>query len=62
MAAGGQAIACAVDVRDRAQIAAARDAGVERFGRITLLVNNAGLVTMESLDELTESSGTSSST
>ena len=51
---GGQGLACAVDVRDRAQIAAARDAGVERFGRITLLVNNAGLVTMESLDELTE--------
>lgn len=51
---GGDGLAVAVDVRNREQIAAARDAGVERFGRITLLVNNAGLVTMESLDELTE--------
>src|SRR5947207_354101 len=33
---------------------AARDAAVERFGKITLLVNNAGLVTMTGFDELTE--------
>lgn len=53
-AAGGRGLARAVDVRSRAQIVAARDAAVETFGRITLLVNNAGLVTMESLEELTE--------
>ncbi len=51
---GGQGLAWAVDVRERVQIAAARDAALERFGRVTLLVNSAGLVTMESLDELTE--------
>ena len=54
--AGGEALAVPCDVRDRASIVAARDAGVERFGKITLLVNNAGVVTMESLDELTEES------
>ena len=52
--AGGQALAVHCDVRDRATIAAARDAAVEHFGGITYLVNNAGLVTMESLDELPE--------
>jgi glucose 1-dehydrogenase/3-oxoacyl-[acyl-carrier protein] reductase len=53
-AAGGRGLACAVDVRSRDQIVAARDAAVEAFGKVTLLVNNAGLVTMESLEELTE--------
>ncbi len=55
-AAGGQALAVMCDVRDRASIAAARDTALERFSKITYLVNNAGLVTMESLDELTEES------
>ncbi|MDO8364950.1 MAG: SDR family oxidoreductase [Actinomycetota bacterium] len=53
-AARGRALAVHCDVRDRASIAAARDAGLAEFGSITYLVNNAGLVTMESLDELTE--------
>lgn len=53
-AEGGQALACTVDVRSRADVTAARDAALARFGRITQLVNSAGLVTMESLDELTE--------
>lgn len=53
-AAGGQAMACTVDVRDRAAIQAALAATTERFGRITRLVNNAGLVTMTGLDDLTE--------
>ena len=53
-AAGGRAVAQRVDVRRRDEIAAARDAGVERFGRITQLVNSAGLVTLETLDELGE--------
>lgn len=52
--AGGRALAVHCDVRDRAGIAAARDATLERFGTLTYLVNNAGLVTMESLDELGE--------
>lgn len=53
-AAGGRAIAARCDVRDRASITGARDAAVEAFGKVTLLVNNAGVVTMESLDDLTE--------
>lgn len=53
-AEGGQALACALDVRSRSDVTAAREAALARFGRITLLVNSAGLVTMESLDELTE--------
>lgn len=52
--AGGDALAIYCDVRDRGSIAAARDAGLERFGRITYLVNNAGVVTMEGLDDLSE--------
>lgn len=55
-ATGGEGLAVFCDVRDRAAVAAARDATLKRFGKIDLLVNNAGLVTMESLDELTEES------
>jgi glucose 1-dehydrogenase/3-oxoacyl-[acyl-carrier protein] reductase len=53
-AAGGRAQAFSLDVRDRSQVRAARDGAVEAFGRITQLVNCAGLVTMHSLDELTD--------
>lgn len=53
-AAGGRGLAAQGDVRDRAAIEAARDAALERFGKVTLLVNNAGLVTMTGFDELTE--------
>lgn len=53
-AAGGVAIAAQVDVRNRAQIAAAADAAVEAWGAIHLLINNAGLVTNHSLADLTE--------
>ena len=53
-AAGGAAIAAQVDVRNRAQIAAAADAAVEAWGAIHLLINNAGLVTNHSLADLTE--------
>ncbi|MFV2039487.1 MAG: SDR family NAD(P)-dependent oxidoreductase, partial [Acidimicrobiales bacterium] len=51
---GAQAMACTVDVRDRATIQAALAATTERFGHVTQLVNNAGLVTMTGLDDLTE--------
>jgi NAD(P)-dependent dehydrogenase (short-subunit alcohol dehydrogenase family) len=53
---GGRAMAVRCDVTDRSSITAARDEAVAGFGLITLLVNNAGIVTMESLDELTEES------
>ena len=51
---GGEAIFHRVDVRERDQIRHAADNSVKRFGKITGLVNCAGLVKMTSLDELTE--------
>jgi citronellol/citronellal dehydrogenase len=45
-AAGGQALACAVDVRDDAQIQAAVARTVERFGGIDILVNNASAISL----------------
>jgi NAD(P)-dependent dehydrogenase (short-subunit alcohol dehydrogenase family) len=52
--AGGTARAFEVDVRDRSQIETARDGAVRTLGPIRLLVNNAGLVRMSTLDDLTE--------
>lgn len=51
---GGNAISAVVDVRNRTQIQEAVRVGVESFGEIDLLVNNAGLVTDHSLKTLTE--------
>lgn len=52
--AGGRAAAYAADVRERAQVRAARDGAVEAFGAIHYLVNNAGVVRMSSFAELGE--------
>jgi citronellol/citronellal dehydrogenase len=41
-ALGGRALAVAVDVRDEQQIAALAAQTLERFGRVDVLVNNAG--------------------
>jgi citronellol/citronellal dehydrogenase len=41
-AAGGEALAARVDVRDETQIAAMVTAATDRFGGIDILVNNAG--------------------
>ena len=43
-AAGGQALAVAMDLRDEAQVRAAVKAAVERFGGIDVLVNNASAI------------------
>ncbi|MGZ6543848.1 MAG: SDR family NAD(P)-dependent oxidoreductase [Actinomycetota bacterium] len=51
---GGSAHAFAADVRDRRQILAARDGALEVLGAIRYLVNNAGLVRMSPLDDLSE--------
>ena len=40
---GGQAVALAVDVSQEAQVAALFDAVQQRFGRLNLLFNNAGI-------------------
>ena len=45
-AAGGHALACAVDVRDEAQIQDAVARTVERFGGIDVLVNNASAISL----------------
>jgi citronellol/citronellal dehydrogenase len=45
-AAGGQALACVVDVRSEAQIQAAVSEAVSRFGGIDILVNNASAISL----------------
>jgi glucose 1-dehydrogenase/3-oxoacyl-[acyl-carrier protein] reductase len=53
-AAGGMAASAQADVRDRDAIARALGVALGEFGSVTHLVNNAGLVTMHGLMELTE--------
>ena len=45
-AAGGQALPVATDIRDENAVAAAVQAGVERFGGIDILVNNASAISL----------------
>ncbi|MCC9180913.1 mycofactocin-coupled SDR family oxidoreductase [Mycolicibacterium mageritense] len=45
-AAGGKMIGAVADVRDFHQLRAALDAGVEQFGRLDIVVANAGIATM----------------
>jgi NAD(P)-dependent dehydrogenase (short-subunit alcohol dehydrogenase family) len=51
---GGEAVACRLDVRERSEAVAAAELVKREFGRLTHLVNNAGVVTMHGLDELTD--------
>jgi glucose 1-dehydrogenase/3-oxoacyl-[acyl-carrier protein] reductase len=51
---GGQALALAADVRDREAVAAALEATATEWQRFDYLVNNAGLITMSSLEDLTD--------
>ena len=46
VAAGGQALPVAVDIRDEAQVEAAVAAAVARFGGIDVLVNNASAISL----------------
>lgn len=46
IAAGGQALALACDIRDEAQVKAAIDKAVETFGGIDILINNASAINL----------------
>jgi NAD(P)-dependent dehydrogenase (short-subunit alcohol dehydrogenase family) len=52
-AAGGRAIGVGCDVGDEEQVVACVGAAVDAFGRIDVIVNNAGLMTFKSLAEWT---------
>jgi citronellol/citronellal dehydrogenase len=52
IAAGGQALACAADVRDEEQLARAVEAGASHFGGIDILINNASAITLARTHEL----------
>jgi len=52
--AGGRALAVEADVRVRAAMAKAFDAAEQKFGTVTILVNNAGVVTSGRAVELAE--------
>jgi citronellol/citronellal dehydrogenase len=47
-AAGGRALPVQTDIRDEAAVVAAVQAGVERFGGIDILVNNASAISLTS--------------
>ena len=49
---GGKAVALPADVTDPASCKAAADALITQFGRIDVLVNNAGLMPLSSVDSL----------
>ena len=49
---GGRALACLADVADAEAVEAMMAAGVERFGRIDILINNAALRREQSLEQM----------
>ncbi|MBI3683287.1 MAG: SDR family oxidoreductase [Acidobacteria bacterium] len=51
---GANALAVTADMRDRASLAAAVDAAMARFGRIDILINNAGIYPRQRFLDLTE--------
>lgn len=52
-AAGHEAAAMAQDVTSEAQWAAVRDAVLARFGRLDIMVNNAGIAVLRHMSEIT---------
>ncbi len=49
---GGKAIAVTTDVGDRAQVKALVDAAVEAYGRVDVMINNAGVMPQAPLERL----------
>ena len=43
---GGEAVAVRADVTDQADLEAVRDAALDRFGRVDLVMNNVGVIAM----------------
>jgi NADP-dependent 3-hydroxy acid dehydrogenase YdfG len=52
IAAGGQAVYAATDVKKQADLAALVNLACERFGRLDVVVNNAGVAGLAPMDEL----------
>lgn len=50
--AGGNALAVATDVTDREQVKALVDTVVEKFGKVDVMLNNAGLMPLAPLEDL----------
>jgi NADP-dependent 3-hydroxy acid dehydrogenase YdfG len=50
--AGGKAIALTTDVTQRAQVAALVDAAVQTYGRVDVMINNAGLMPQARMERL----------
>ncbi|MDD2297130.1 MAG: glucose 1-dehydrogenase [Sphaerochaetaceae bacterium] len=51
---GGQAFAVKADIAESAQIQALHTEAVKQFGPVTILVNNAGIGALHSVDRITE--------
>ena len=49
---GGKALAVAIDVTQRYQVKKLVDAAVEQFGRVDVILNNAGLMPLSPMDRL----------
>ncbi|HMQ10491.1 MAG TPA: SDR family oxidoreductase [Oligoflexia bacterium] len=49
---GGQALAVACDVRDTEQLASAVEKTLKTFGQLDMVVNNAGAIQLQTLDQL----------
>lgn len=49
---GGKALAVTTDVTEREQVQALVDAAVEEFGRVDVMLNNAGVMPLSPLDRL----------